>query len=496
MVVRFVKKTIRPLFVAMIAAVAMTSAAPVAEANAFTDFLGDVAGAGMCTNPIGLGASALSEGVGAVTGADLPSCFRTVGKVAGGAGDVVSSGLKNIASGAFEAAGLSFGEAGAELLKFALGWWISIPGQDAGSFQATLGTLSEYTYWIQVAFLTSSIIFLGARLAMARSGTIRDTSEEGFRQLARATVIAGCIGMFVVLGTRLSDNISEWFMAGTVGSDPDALVDAMIQIVVYTGPGGVALLFVIGIIGIIGGLVMAFLLLMRMGFLVVISAALPIAATAGGTKIGSQAYEKMIAWTLAFLLFKPVGSFVIGTAAVLFLQSAPSQEENGGALTAIVGAFLLASAALVLPALMRLIVPAMGSVGGGGSGMAAATGAAAVGAQVGGMVATGGASGGASAGGGSGGGGSGGASGGGSAPTGASADGGSAPSGFGGGGNPGGGADGQPSSSGGAGLPGGGENGSPAGSGTSGGEPSATSSDAGATYTPTGAQSSAGGFEG
>jgi hypothetical protein len=59
---------------------------------------------------------------------------------------------------------------------------------------------------------------------------------------------------------------------------------------------------------------------------------------------------------------------------------------------------LLCSAALVLPALMRLIVPAVGEIGGGGSGLAAAAGVAAVGAQVGGMVATGGASGAAGAG--------------------------------------------------------------------------------------------------
>ncbi len=71
----------------------------------------------------------------------------------------------------------------------------------------------------------------------------------------------------------------------------------MIQIGIYASPGGTSLLYVIGFIGILGGLVMAFLLLMRMGLLVVITAALPIAGAAGGTKIGSQAYEKMIAWT-------------------------------------------------------------------------------------------------------------------------------------------------------------------------------------------------------
>ncbi|WP_072691492.1 hypothetical protein [Rhodococcus marinonascens] len=346
-----------------------------------------------CALNVSSGAGLLVDVFANDAGADSPGC----GDVASAVIDAPATYVKNAASGAFEAVGLSFGDAGVSVLKFALGWWITIPGQDENSFMNTLGEITQYTYWLQVAFLTVSLMFLGIRLMMARSGAIRDVSTEGFQQLARATVLSGSIGFIVVLGTRLSDNVSRWFIEGTVGADPDALVEAMIQIGLYATPGGVALLFVIGIIGILGGLMMAFLLLMRMGLLVVIAAALPIAGAAGGTKIGSQAYEKMIAWTIAFLLFKPVGSFVIGVAAMLFLQSAPSSDDNGGALTAVVGALLLCSAALVLPSLMRLIVPAVGAVGGGGSGVAAAAGAAAVGAKVGGMVATGGASAGAGA---------------------------------------------------------------------------------------------------
>lgn len=351
----------------------------------------DTAGDGLaCAATAALGGTATIalETFGAITGTTAPSCADAAQTVIDAPGKLI----KKAANGAFETAGLSTGEAGASVLKFALGWWITIPGQDESSFMATLGQITEYTYYIQIAFLTVSVMFLGIRLMMARSGTIRDVSTEGVQQLARATILSGSIGFFVVLATRVSDSVSRWFIDGTVGSDPDALVDAMIQIGIYATPGGTTLLYVIGFIGILGGLVMAFLLLMRMGLLVVICAALPIAGAAGGTKIGSQAYEKMIAWTLAFLLFKPVGSFVIGVAAMLFMQSAPSRDENGGAMTALIGALLLCSAALVLPSLMRLIVPAVGAMGGGGSGLAAAAGAAAVGAKVGGMMATGGAS--------------------------------------------------------------------------------------------------------
>ncbi|NKR59204.1 hypothetical protein GS474_10515 [Rhodococcus hoagii] len=90
-------------------------------------------------------------------------------------------------------------------------------------------------------------------------------------------------------------------MEGTVGEDPRGLVEAMVSIAVYAGPGGTALLFVIGLLGILGGLVDGLPMLMRTGFLVLMAAALPIAGAAGGTKIGSQAFDKMIAWTIAWL---------------------------------------------------------------------------------------------------------------------------------------------------------------------------------------------------
>lgn len=379
------------LVVTVLLALIMSAAPALAQEDDSPGIAETTANALSCV-PAAAAINKLTDAIGLTDSETRPSCSEGISQV----GTAASNQIKKAANGAFEMAGLTTGEAGASILKFALGWWITIPGQDESSFMATLGQITEYTYYIQIAFLTVSVMYLGIRLMMARSGSIRDVSTEGLQQLARATVLSGSIGFMVVLGTRVSDNVSRWFIDGTVGSDPDALVDAMIQIGVYATPGGATLLYVIGFIGILGGLVMAFLLLMRMGLLVVICAALPIAGAAGGTKVGSQAYEKMIAWTLAFLLFKPVGSFVIGVAAMLFMQSAPSREDNGGAMTALIGALLLCSAALVLPSLMRLIVPAVGAMGGGGSGMAAMAGAVAVGAKVGGMLATGGASAGAS----------------------------------------------------------------------------------------------------
>lgn len=348
-----------------------------------TSLVESTLGAAQCATPTGLTGALVDAAVGAISGTDTGgSCLDDVGDVA----EAPAQAVENAANGVFEKAGLTFGEAGAAGLKYALGWFISIPGQDEGSYQTVLSKVGQYTYDIQVAALILSIIMLGGKLALARSGMIRQVSEEGLRQLARATVVAGSIGFFVVLGTRISDGVATWFLDSTVGADPAKLVEAMVRLSSFASPGGTALLFAIGIIGLLGGLIMAFLLLMRNGMLVIVSAFLPIVAAAGGTRVGAGAYDKLISWTLAFLLFKPVAAFVIGISAMVFAQSAPSQEQDGGAMGAVVGAMLLACSAFVLPSLMKLLMP---QTAGGAGGLAAAAGLTAAAVKIGSMGAGG-----------------------------------------------------------------------------------------------------------
>ncbi|WP_435876560.1 hypothetical protein [Rhodococcus pyridinivorans] len=365
------------------------------DEDAGFDWLETGLGGVTCANPVAAAFSGLGN---ILMDAEIPSCLDAAGNVVDAGTGALTDSINDAAAGAVEKTALWIGNAGVAVLKFALGWWITSTEMDGDTFQTTVATVNDYTFYIQVAALSLSLILLGGRLALARSGAIRDTSEEGLKQMGRAALLAGGASTLIVLGTELSDQISAWFMDSAVGSDPSRLAEAMVTIQLYAGPAGVGLLFLIGIIGMLGGLMMAFLMLLRTGILVLMAAALPIAGAAGGTKVGSQAYEKMLAWTIAFLLVKPVGAFVIGVSAILFLEATPTitDPENGDGFMALSGVITLCAAALVLPALMRLIVPNVGALGGGGSGLAAAAGVAAVGAKVGGMIATGGASGAAS----------------------------------------------------------------------------------------------------
>ncbi|MBM4509762.1 hypothetical protein GS421_13365 [Rhodococcus hoagii] len=80
----------------------------------------------------------------------------------------------------------------------------------------------------------------------------------------------------------------------------------------------------------------------------------------------------MIAWTIAWLLVKPVGAFVIGLGdAVLKATPTISNPRQRGRADGTDRRDLLCAAALVLPSLMRMIVPNVGALGRRGSGAAA-----------------------------------------------------------------------------------------------------------------------------
>lgn len=141
---------------------------------------------------------------------------------------------------------------------------------------------------------------------------------------------------------------------------------------------------------------MAFLLLIRMGLLVVVTAALPIAGAAEGTKIGSQAYEN--------------GGLDVGVPAVqtgrivrdrrqcFSCNPHPRVRTTEARSPPLSERCCCARQHWCCPRLMRLIVPAVGEIGGGGSG-AGCGGRSCRGRRArGGMVATGGASGAAGAG--------------------------------------------------------------------------------------------------
>jgi hypothetical protein len=108
-------------------------------------------------------------------------------------------------------------------------------------------------------------------------------------------------------------------------------------------------------------------MLVRSGMLIILAAVLPTLAACAINPSGVHAYRRALNWTVAALLYKPLAAVIY--AAAFKGMSPPSAAEHvsatGAAERQITGVLVLALALLAMPALMRLVTPAIAHLGGG-----------------------------------------------------------------------------------------------------------------------------------
>ncbi|MET9490028.1 hypothetical protein [Nocardia sp. NPDC006630] len=265
-----------------------------------------------------------------------------------------------------------------EALVISLTWWTKIPTSNVVSQSDLFGEIRAYTFQLQILCLAGSMIMCAIRLAMAhRSGAAAEATET-FRVLARSVFASAIFSTVLVLGTQAGDAFSDWVINAATNNDAKGTLEAIVQTQVFTAlsPG---LVFVIVLIGMIGALAQAVFAVVREALLVVVVGILPLAAASSGTHTGKGFYEKLTAWSLAFVLYKPIAALVYMVAFKMAGTGGTKAAADGvptsdDAQRALVGVVLLCSAALVLPAVMRLVSP-LTSMGGGISGALIGAGA-------------------------------------------------------------------------------------------------------------------------
>jgi hypothetical protein len=138
--------------------------------------------------------------------------------------------------------------------------------------------------------------------------------------------------------------------------------------------GGDAVLLIVALLLILSSLIQLMLMVLRIGLLIVLTGTLPLAAAASMCEWGESWWRKHVGWLVAWLLYKPAAALLFASAFAL---------TSGKSLTEVLaGWMLLILSVLILPALLRLVVPltaALGTASGGALALAA-TGAVASGA--------------------------------------------------------------------------------------------------------------------
>ncbi|MEV4234246.1 hypothetical protein AB0J47_03620 [Nocardia sp. NPDC049737] len=266
-----------------------------------------------------------------------------------------------------------------EAIMLALTFWMKVPNEAASDSGSLFVKINDYTYQAQILLLIASVILSGARLAEARRGAVMNEAAESFRMFTRVVFSSWMLGAVIVAGTQASDRFSEWIINDSTNGNAKDLAELMVKTskLQAFSPG---LVLIIAIVGLLGSLAQIVLAIVRQGLLIIAAGVLPLAAAASGMNIGKQSYQKLIGWIIAFMLWKPVAAIVYMIAfttaghvdSLTDTGGLPEGEQAQRMLVAIV---LLCSVAFVLPALMRLVTPAVAIVGSGGSGLTAAGGA-------------------------------------------------------------------------------------------------------------------------
>ncbi|MEU2138398.1 hypothetical protein ABZ496_14885 [Nocardia rhamnosiphila] len=192
--------------------------------------------------------------------------------------------------------------------------------------------------------------------------------------LVRAVFASMLFAAVITAGTRAGDEFSNWVIFTATRGDLDGVMELLVEIHIgATSVGGatisVGIMLVLGLLGIISMLVQLVMLVTRQVLLIVTVAVIPLAAAASGTGTGSQSYKKLLSWSLAFVLWKPVGALVY---AIAFTTAGRGDDPH----LVVLGLLLMILSVIVLPALIRLVAPAISVLGGGGGAAAALAGGA------------------------------------------------------------------------------------------------------------------------
>jgi type IV secretion system protein TrbL len=323
-----------------------------------------------------------AEGIGVTSVLDVIPIF---GEVSNGIACLVGGAIGAVAPGVtefpFKVIGNSFVDQIANAIQTAL---LSVL-KDVATFWVKLPTFtvaSGSTPTDPVQFIYNHIAwYIGAfALLSVVIGVIRmmwDQQPGGAVKILKGIVVFMMIWALSLTVMELlitaSDDFASWILAQSmhVTDSPSSINDSFgkgltsMLVLDGTANGGAFLVILLGFLALIGSIVQMVLMVFRNFMLVLMVGMLPLSYTLWTTKMGRQWSEKSTAWLLSLVLYKPTAALVFATA----LQMVAYGGKSGSLTMVITGFAGLAGSIVLLPALMRLIVPMTGAVASGGASM-------------------------------------------------------------------------------------------------------------------------------
>ncbi|MFF5074649.1 hypothetical protein ACFY2R_26485 [Micromonospora olivasterospora] len=272
-------------------------------------------------------------------------------------GAIATYGIQQYLDGLAEQSG----KTAAEVLQILVTGWLNIPTPQVSETSGVVQHLRAYTGWAVAAVAVGSVLVAAIKLALERNGREAGTLAKNLVLLA-VLAVAGVPAVQLLLS--IGDSYADWILNAAANRD---LGKRFMQLAPATATSSLTALMTIGIslMVILASLVQLVLLLARNVVLLLLAGLLPLAGAAGG-----QLRNRYLTWLLALLLYKPAAATIYATVFWLIGEGKTLTDI----LTGLVG---FCMALVALPALMRLIAPAVSTLssGGGGTVLAAASAA-------------------------------------------------------------------------------------------------------------------------
>ena len=253
--------------------------------------------------------------------------------------------------------------------------WVNV-GADVGSDGSVVSFIQANTKWMVLFLATGSIFVAAAQMAWSQKGEpLRDVMAGLIRLVVVSTAFPAITQMFIEIG----DLYSPWIIQQAGAEDGGKFLVKILDMTQFgANQLGMIVIIVGGLIALLTNIVQIFLMFVRSGMLTLLAGFSPLSAAASTTKWGQQWFNKYIAWTMAFVAFKPTAATIYAVAIKLLSGDSYSFTDDIGKF--LMGVIFLILAAVALPALVTFLVPVTANLGGGGGGGAMVAGALATGA--------------------------------------------------------------------------------------------------------------------
>jgi hypothetical protein len=257
------------------------------------------------------------------------------------------------------------------LLKTLSSFWMNVDTPQLDTSTSPVAAIQASTGWITTCTAVVCILVAAGRMAIRRRGQPATVMAMG---LTRLVVVSAAATFVIQAAGRLADSFSSDLMSTAhLGSSGWSGIISSVSLAGAFASGD-GMLLIIALLIIFSSLIQLMLMILRIGLLIILAGTLPLAAAASMSEWGESWWRKHVAWLAAWLLYKPAAALLYFAAFTL-----TGGKRTGGEV--ISGFMLLILSILILPALLKVIVPMTASLG------AASSGALALGAA--GAVATG-----------------------------------------------------------------------------------------------------------